>query len=68
MAKPQDNKRKIDAAVAIVAEMFGVTLSYVRMIRDGKRNNKEIRITYDKIKNETGAIVKSVKASIKVKK
>lgn len=65
MAKPQDNKRKIDSAVAIVADMFGVTLSYVRMIRDGKRKNKVILRIYQKIKSDTGAIIKSAKDSIK---
>ena len=56
-----------DYSLSIVAEMFGVTTRYVAMIRDGKRNNKEILQTYNRIKKETGAIVNSAKVSIRKK-
>jgi hypothetical protein len=67
MAKTQDNKRKIDQAIGIVAKMYGVTLSYVRMIRDGQRNNQQILDTYTKITQETSTIIKAAQKSIQKK-
>lgn len=46
----EKQKRTRDDTASIVAEIHGVSAAYVRMVVNGKRENKSILRTYEHIK------------------
>jgi hypothetical protein len=61
MNKKNQQKQKRDDTAAIVAEMQGVSAAYVRMIINGKRNNKAILKTYKQLQEGKKQLIETVR-------
>ncbi|MGV8094383.1 MAG: hypothetical protein AB2L24_21210 [Mangrovibacterium sp.] len=61
MNKKNQQKQKRDDTAAIVAEMQGVSAAYVRMIINGKRNNKAILKTYKQLQEGKKRLIETVR-------
>jgi flavorubredoxin len=55
-----ENKKRDDTAT-IVADIYGVTASYVRLVVNGKRKNGVILESYNTLREQKQAIVNDLK-------
>jgi len=56
------SKKGRDDTASIVAEIHGVSPSYVRMITNGKRENAEILSTYMEIKQRKRQLIAEIRS------
>jgi hypothetical protein len=66
MNKPTKAGRTGDDTCTIIADKFGVSTRYVRMVREGKRNNPVILEAYMIMKEGKSELIKAVEALIPI--
>lgn len=68
MNKPNARAKQRDDLATIVADMYGVSARYVRMVRNGERENEQILGTLIEMREGKNLLIQSVKELIPIGK
>jgi hypothetical protein len=60
MIKPTPTQKKRSETASIIAQAYGVTPRYVRMVAEGKRNNEAIFSAYMQFNEAKNNLLKAV--------